>query len=129
MKRLIPLILCLALASCSPRHFEPIIQRDTTYIARVDSVYIVDSIYIDRYRTIETKADTIYVTDIRTEFKYKWRDREVHDTTFVERVVQEIKEVPAQITKLQRLWMTLGKALALIALLYLIIVIVKRRLI
>lgn len=118
MKRLLFIAFCLLLASCSPRHLPPV-QQDSTYAARVDSVYVRDSIYIDRFRTIKAKADTVYVIDVRTEYKYKYKEKAVHDTTYLDRKVTEYVDVPAELSWWQRLWIRAGKVLSAVFLLIL----------
>lgn len=90
-------------SSCGITHFQP--HTDTyTGEVRVDSVMVRDSVYIDRIREIKTKADTVYITDVRTEYKYKYRDRIKIDTLVVTQteVITEVKEVEKELTWWQR---------------------------
>lgn len=98
----------LAFAGCSPKIVQSY-QRDSTYRAKIDSLIIRDSIYIDRTRTVKEKGDTVYVTDTKTEYKYRYRDREIHDTAYIDRRIEVPVEVPAKITKWQTMLMQLGK--------------------
>lgn len=90
-------IAALLLCSCAVQRYQPV-QRDSTVTVRVDSVVRIDSVYIDRIRTIEAKADTVYVTDIKTEYKFKYLDRVKIDTLIVERERIETVEVEKPLT-------------------------------
>jgi len=104
MKSLLPFIfLILLTSSCGITHFQP--HTDTyTGEVRVDSVMVRDSVYIDRIREIKTKADTVYITDVRTEYKYKYRDRVKVDTLVVTQTetVTEVREVEKELTWWQK---------------------------
>lgn len=100
------------LTSCATARFQPV-QRDSTYTARVDSVYVLDSVYIDRYRTIMSKADTVYITDTKTEVRYRWRDRVQTDTLVVNHTETKVVEVQHELNWWQRFrlngfWVLLG---------------------
>lgn len=113
MKRIIIFLTAgICLTACSVRHFQTA-QRDSTVTARVDSVRVLDSVYIDRIRTVREKADTVYVTDVRTEYKYRWRDRVKIDTLIREKVVTETQLVEKELTpwqdfRLKGFWYLLG---------------------
>lgn len=107
-------IVALLATSCSPRNFLPLPQpsKDSE---RVDTTYVFDSIYIDRIRIVKEKADTIYVTDWKTEYKYKYKDRYVHDTTTIREPypVEVIKEVEKELNwwqkfRLKGFWVLFG---------------------
>lgn len=92
------LILCaVVLSGCGVVKTIPT-STETDYSAKRDSVYVKDSVYIDRWHTVRVGGDTVYITDTRVEYKYRYRDREVHDTTYVDKEVTVIKEVPAKLT-------------------------------
>ena len=121
MKRLIIfLTLGICLQSCSIRHFQPVL-RDSVVVVRIDTTRVLDSVYIDRIREIKTKADTVYITDTKTEYKYRYRDRIKIDTLYQEKVVTEIQEVEKRLTwwqtfRLKAFWYLAGFLLAWIAL-------------
>lgn len=101
----LPLILATFLAlSCSPRLYPSVdYQRDSTRLKTADTLILRDSIFIDRYQTIREKGDTIYIMDTRTEYRLKYRDRAVHDTTYIEREkLIENNIVTNELTKFQR---------------------------
>lgn len=115
MKRLIIFLTAgICLLSCSTAHLQP--HTDTyTGEVKVDSVKVVDSVYIDRIRTIQTKADTIYITYTKVEYKYKFRDKIKIDTLVQirEKVVTEVKEVEKKLTwwqnfRIKGFWYLLG---------------------
>ena len=121
MKRfIIFLTLGICLQSCSIRHFQPVL-RDSVIVVRIDTTRVLDSVYIDRIREIKTKADTVYITDYKTEYKYRYRDRIKIDTLYQEKVITETKEVEKPLTwwqtfRLKAFWYLAGFLLAWIAL-------------
>ena len=79
------LAMLLALTGCRSltRTIEvPVYVHDTAYTVKE----VRDSTYIDRWREVVTKGDTVF--DTRVEYVYK--ERTVHDTM---RVVQEVPVV------------------------------------
>lgn len=105
-------ILSLLVTSCSVARFQP--STDTyTGEVRVDSVTVYDSVYIDRIRTIKEKADTVYITDVKTEYKYKYRDRVKVDTLILTETKTETQLVEKELTwwqkfRLRAFWYLLG---------------------
>lgn len=100
--------------SCSVARFQ---SHTDTFAGevRVDTTFVVDSVYIDRIRTIKEKADTIYITDYKTEYKYRYRDRVKIDTLVLTKTetITEIREVEKQLTwwqnfRLKAFWYLLG---------------------
>lgn len=89
-------LLCMALAllqGCSATRRTAVVEHtvhDTLW--RQSRLY--DSIYIDNTTLIRQRADTVYVHDRRTAYRY----RLVHDTTYIHRtdtvpVVREVERV------------------------------------
>lgn len=113
MKHLLQIaIFALLVTSCGIARFQPVLDTYTGEV-RVDSVTVYDSVYIDRIRIIKAKADTIYVTDWKTEYKYKYRDRVKVDTLIQERVITETQLVEKELTwwqrfRLKAFWWLLG---------------------
>ena len=104
MKDRLAILLCLVLASCSPKIYERVSYvHDTTYVSKiqVDSVFKRDSIFI------KEKGDTVFIykEKIREKYKllYDTTYVSVHDTTLVE-AVKEVK-VEKPFTWWQRLRM------------------------
>lgn len=102
MKRIIIFLTAgICSVSCSVARFQPVTSTERDKVS-IDTTYVHDSVYIDRIRTIRAKADTVYVTDVKTEYKYRYRDRVKIDTLIQERVVTEVKEVEKKLTWWQR---------------------------
>lgn len=113
MKRIIFIFaLLLSLSSCSPKVYNPISSRDSSYYGHRDSIYVRDSIYIDRTITIREKGDTIYITEFQDRYRDRWRDRVVVDTLWRDKAVEITVPVEKPLTWWQKLWITLGKVFA-----------------
>ena len=91
MRNRIAILLCLVLASCSPKIYERVSYvHDTTYVSKiqVDSVFKRDSVFI------KEKGDTVFIykEKIREKYKllYDTTYVSVHDTTLIE-AVKEVK--------------------------------------
>ena len=115
MKRLIIFLMAgICLLSCSTARFQP--HTDTySESVRIDTTFVLDSVYVDRIRTIKAKADTVYVTDYKTEYKYRYRDRIKIDTLVLTKteVVKEMQLVPKELSwwqnfRLKGFWYLLG---------------------
>lgn len=102
----------ISLTSCSVARFQPATDTYTGEV-RVDSVMVLDSVYIDRIRVIREKADTVYVFDTKTEYKYKYRDRVKVDTLILTQKVTETQLKEKELTwwqkfRLNGFWWLLG---------------------
>jgi hypothetical protein len=101
---LVALATAILVCSCQPVRYIPVetVKTDSVRVVDVqkDSIYVRDSILI------RTKADTIYVTKWRTEY----REALKVDTFLVQRVdsINTIVEVEKKLTKVQRLKMDVG---------------------
>ena len=90
--------------SCQPVRYVPV------ETVKTDSVRVVDlqrdSIYVQDSVIIRTKADTVYVTKWRTEYREALRV----DTFLVQRVdsINTVVEVEKRLTKIQQLKMDVG---------------------
>lgn len=129
MKRLIILIPFILLVSCHPKVITQI-QRDTTYIKQTNTEYLHDSVTVFKDKIIREKGDTVYVTE--TLYKDRWRDRYKTDTLYKDRIKEVEKEVVKEVEKplswFQKLFITLGKILSVVALLYGAYLLVKNKL-
>ena len=95
-------VLALLMCSCKSVEYVPVIEHhtDTTYITKHqrDSVWLHDSI------AVKEKGDTVIIEKWHT----KYREKQVHDTTYVAKVdsipvpYEVIKEVPAKLSKTQK---------------------------
>lgn len=111
----------------------PVYLHDTTYVNRTEWQFLHDSIYVENGSVTVTLNDTVYVDRTHVEYKYKYKDRGVHDTLFVTNEIPV--EVPVEVsvekplTHSQSFFMMLGKVfLGVIALivLYGLYTIIKR---
>jgi hypothetical protein len=101
---LVALATAILVCSCQSVRYVPVetVKTDSVRVVDVqkDSIYVRDSILI------RTKADTIYVTKWRTEY----REALKVDTFLVQRVdsINTIVEVEKKLTKIQQLKMDVG---------------------
>lgn len=83
------------LFGCTTTRYVPVpsVSVDSVYVGRWlrDSVYLHDSVFVNRY----SKGDTVFVDKVVTRYKYK--DRLSHDTVAVVRV--DSVQVPYPIEK------------------------------
>lgn len=94
MKAIIVIMAALLMVGCKTTQTiveKPVYIHDTTQSVRVER----DSVYVDRWHTIEVKGDTVFLTNNQITVKY----RTVTDTVYkyvekpVEVEVEKIKEV------------------------------------
>ena len=88
-------IILLASTSCSSTRLMPVVQsNDTLHFtqksARVDTIYLHDSVYV---REVQ-RGDTVYLT--RTEWRDRWRTRVQRDTVVDVRVEKEVVQLPPE---------------------------------
>lgn len=84
------------LVGCKTKYVtvEKVSTKDSTNIMwRLDSIYMHDSIFVN----IFTMGDTVYNT--KTVTKYRYRDRQTHDTVVVERHDTIVQPVPVEVVK------------------------------
>jgi len=113
------IVIALLLGSCGTTRQVAIVDRihqDTIYINQTQ----YDSIFINQYHAIDRGSDTIYVEDVKVEYRY----RVLRDTVRIHQVdsIPVIKEV--EITKEVRYIPWWSKALNWIGAISLIIIIV-----
>lgn len=117
MKKLFLLLFLLLFCSCGILKKVPQvqIQHDTTVVHHTNTVHEKDSVYFWRDRFIYTKGDTVYNTI--TEYKYRDRIKEVHDTLYKDKVKIETKVeyVEKNLTKWQKMLQGLGYAFFVLA--------------
>ena len=85
----------LACVSCSSTKSMPVVQsNDTTSFiqrsARVDTVYLKDSVFVSE----KQRGDTVYLT--RVEWRDRWHTRMVHDTIHETQYIEKIIEKPPE---------------------------------
>ena len=88
-------IIILASESCSSTKSMPVVQsNDTTSFiqrsARVDTVYLKDSVFVSE----KQRGDTVYLT--RVEWRDRWRTRVERDTVMDVRVEKEVVQLPPE---------------------------------
>ena len=118
MKKMLVLALLLSLVSCkATRHTVevPVYIHDTTQTVSL----LHDSTYVDRWHTIETRGDTVFVTRTETLCRYRTRT----DTALLYREVPVLQKVEVyrekELTRWQRFrlgafwWLTGAAALSL----------------
>lgn len=118
MRKLLILALLLSLISCkAARHTVevPVYIHDTTQTVSL----LHDSTYVDRWHTIETRGDTVFVTRTETLCRYRTRT----DTALLYREVPVLQKVEVyrekELTRWQRFrlgafwWLTGAAALSL----------------
>ena len=94
------------LSSCSMLKQKPIyiVERDSIYITQHDSTLIRDSVYLKDSVLVEKKADTVYIKKLVYEYKYKYIDKAVHDTMYLDKYKDTtiVKEVERQFTRMEK---------------------------
>ena len=89
---IILLLLLLSLAACKTvGEYERVASTDTIYVSKVE--VRVDSVWIDRYRNVYLKGDTVFEEIWRTEFRYVYRDKTdtIYETKVEEREVERVQ--------------------------------------
>lgn len=103
---LAPLMILLLLVTygCGSVQYVPVetVKTDSIYLNKLlrDSIFVHDSIFV------RDKGDTVF----QYKYKYIYRDRAVHDTTYIERIdtLRVPYPVEKELTKWQRIKMDSG---------------------
>lgn len=107
---LILIMLCTSCGVLKPKYITQV-QHDTTTVYQNTNTVQHDSIYVFKDRNTFIKGDTVYTTI--TEYKDKWRFKEVHDTVYKEKSVYVDKKVPVEVVKpltgIQKFFINFGK--------------------
>lgn len=124
------LIICTSCGVLKPKYITQV-QHDTTTVYQNTNTIQHDSIYVFKDRNTYTKGDTVYTTI--TEYKDRWKFKEVHDTLYKDRAVFVNREVPVEVEKkltgVQKLLINLGKVcivLIVLMLTYIVFAVIKR---
>ena len=103
-------MLCTSCGVLKPKYITQV-QHDTTTVYQNTNTVQHDSIYVFKDRNTFIKGDTVYTTI--TEYKDKWRFKEVHDTVYKEKSVYVDKKVPVEVVKpltgIQKFFINFGK--------------------
>jgi len=103
MKRLLPIVL-LASAICSSCRTVRVVEQVPVHVH--DTLRLTqtlrDSIYIDHFREVTKKADTIYVTDSIAVIKYSLKTDTAY--RYIERPVTVAKTTTVEVEKPLRWW-------------------------
>jgi len=130
MKRLIYTLILIICCSCGQIKYVPTVEHQIDTVYKSNNVYQHDSIYIYNNVFTEVKGDTVYIRE--TLYKDRWKVKEVHDTTYrdkvIEKTVTEEKIVEKELTVFQRLFIALGKILSAVLILFIIYKIIKSKL-
>ena len=114
------ILLSLLITSCGTLHRVPQkeVIHDTLTVYKNNTVHQKDSIYFWRDRFIYTKGDTVYSET--TVYKDRWREKEIHDTLYIEKShdseTQEPVYIEKELTKTQKTFLSLGKIFLVILL-------------
>lgn len=91
-------------------------QRDSVYIETLkhDSILIRES------------GDTVYVSRWHTEYVDRWREKEVHDTTYISRVdsIQVPYPVEKKLTAWQKFKMSVGSVPTMLLFLFVVFIVI-----
>ena len=96
-------LLCTSCGVLKPKYITQV-QHDTTVINKINNIFQHDSIYVFKDRVIKEKGDTVYITT--TEYKYKWKIKEVH------------VEIEKPLTWIQKTLIIFGKLFFIILLIF-----------
>lgn len=99
-------VMLVAVAGCGLAKHIPTdtVRVDSVYIVNTEKEIVRDSIFVTEKEYIREKGDTVYIEKLKTEYRDRWRDREVHDTTYVDKEIEKVveKEVEKELTWGQR---------------------------
>lgn len=115
--KLIIMAAAFALCGCSPRTYAPMLyQVDTTRQSNLEIVVVRDSVFIMTKEVIREKGDTVFVTRTETKYRDRYRDREVRDTLYVDKVreITKTEYIEKPLTRLQSAQIFAGRAFILL---------------
>ena len=105
------IFLCILMAGCRTQ-YAPIETIRTEYKDRIRETHKIDSVTDTRY--VYIKGDTV----IDWRDRVKWRDREVHDTIYIEKIDTIRMQYPIErkLTRWEQTKLKLGRLTIVIAL-------------
>lgn len=128
---MVGLLLCALLQGCKSVEYVPVVEHKTDTV-RVNHTER-DSVWVWCHDSIVTKERSDTVTVERWHWRDRWRERAVHDTTYISKtdsVPQPFPvevEVPAELSTWQSFRMTLGTIAICLLVLYFIYRIIRKR--
>jgi hypothetical protein len=98
-------IVMALLASCKSVEVVEVVKTETLHsgTVRIDSVRILDSVYVDTY----SKGDTVYLE--KTKVVYRDRIKIVHDTLYLSE--EKTKEIPIPTERKPSIWESISAML------------------
>lgn len=124
-------LLSLLCCSCGIIKHSPTVEQQIDTVYKSNTVYQHDSIYVYNNIFTEVKGDTVYIRE--TLYKDRWKTKEVHDTTYrdkiIEKTITEEKIVEKKLTFFQELFIRLGKILSIALILFVLYKVLKNKLI
>ena len=98
-------IVMALLASCKSVEVVEVVKTETLHsgTVRIDSVRILDSVYVDTY----SKGDTVYLE--KTKVVYRDRIKIVHDTLYLSE--EKTKEIPTPTERKPSIWESISAML------------------
>ncbi len=130
MQRLIYILTLIVCCACGQIKHIPTVEHQIDTVYKSNNVYQHDSIYVYNNTTTQIKGDTVYIRE--TLYKDRWKIKEVHDTTYkdkvIEKTVTEKEYIEKELTVLQKLFMLLGRVLSFALVLFLIYKLIKTKL-
>ena len=130
MQRLVYILILIVCCACGQIKYVPTVEHQIDTVYKSNNIYQHDSIYVYNNTTTQIKGDTVYIRE--TLYKDRWKIKEVHDTTYkdkiVEKTITEKEYVEKEFTTLQKLFMLLGRVLSFALVLFLIYKLIKTKL-
>lgn len=108
------MFLCSLCLSCSHKLLPTVAQKDSTVAVKTDSIYVRDSVYIDRFNIIREKGDTVFVIQKSVEYRDRWREKVVRDTLRTTQKETVTQYVEKKLTWWQELQIWAGRILLVI---------------
>lgn len=130
MQRLIYILTLIVCCACGQIKYVPTVEHQIDTVYKSNNIYQHDSIYVYNNTTTQIKGDTVYIRE--TLYKDRWKIKEVHDTTYkdkiVEKTITEKEYIEKELTTLQKLFMLLGRVFSFALILFLIYKLIKTKL-
>ena len=113
---LIPLVavytfFTITTTSCSMLQPRIIYQKDSIYITKKDSIHLRDSVWLKDSVIVYKQADTVYITKVKYEYKYKDFYKFKIDTIYMQHTdsVFVMKYKEKELSKMQKFQLSFAK--------------------